>query len=113
MSAYTDLYQQAFEEEFLQKLTTAIVGKVKDIYTGNTPNGLVLTNLADALAAYAGPRTSDFRRFAGEFAFVVLAVNPTLNSASDDADFVTAVNTAWIPFASIAQAKGLITLGVV
>jgi len=105
--AYVDIYAQAREEAFLQKLTVAVIDKAKAVYQGGA---LDLTTFEDALVVYAGPRSVDFRRFAEEIAAIVLAIAPTLTSDSTDADFLTAVNSAWIPFATLAAAKGLVTV---
>lgn len=107
--AYIDIYEQAHEEVFLQKLAVACLNKTKAVYT---TGALDLTTLEDALVVYAGPRTVDFRRFAEEISAIVLAVSPTLTSDSADTAFLAAVNTAWIPFATLAEAKGLIELEV-
>ena len=105
--AYVDIYTQAREEEFLRKLTVAIIDKAKAVYAGGA---LDLSTLEDTLVVYAGPRSADFRRFAEEVSAIVLAIAPTLTTSSPDADFLTAVNSAWIPFATLAAAKGLITV---
>ena len=108
--AYQDLYTMAREETFLQKLTVAVVDKVRDQYVAG--GGIDMTDPADVLAVYAGPRSQDFRRFAEEFAAVVLIVDNTLTSESADAAFDSAVGTAWGPYAALAEAKELITVEV-
>lgn len=108
--AYIDLYGTAREEEFLQKLTVAITDKVRDQYV--LGSGIDMTDAGDVLAVYAGPRSQDFRRFAEEFAAIVLIVDQALTGTSTDAEFDTAVNTAWLPYAELAENKGLITVEV-
>ena len=108
--AYQDLYAQAREEQFLQKLTVAVVGKVRDQYVAGP--GIDMASVADVLAVYAGPRSSDFRRFAEEIAAVVLVVDDSLTSDSADAEFDTAVDAVWGPYGALAAAKGLITVEV-
>ena len=107
--AYIDLYGTAREEEFLQKLTVAVTDKVRDLYVAG---GIQMTDPGDVLAVAAGPRNDDFRRFAEEMALTVLIVDSALTGTSTDAEFDTAVNTAWLPYAELAENKGLITVEV-
>ena len=108
--AYKDLYEVSQEELFRQKLTVAVVDKVRDQYV--LGGGIDMTDASDVLAVYAGPRSKDFRRFAEEFAAIVLIVDSALTGTSTDAEFDTAVNTAWLPYAELAENKGLITVEV-
>ena len=107
--AYEDLYDVADEELFLKKLTVAVADKVRDLYVAG---GIQMTDPGDVLAVAAGPSTGDFRGFAEEMALIVLIVDSALTGTSTDAEFDTAVNTAWLPYAELAENKGLITVEV-
>jgi hypothetical protein len=61
-----------------------------------------------ALVALAGPRASDFERFATEIALLLCVLRPATTAKTDDAALVTALDAIWTPYALIMQAKGLL-----
>jgi len=105
--AYVDTYRLMGEEQLLQRLTVAVAEVARDVFVEPVGTADHATRLL--MVPYAGPRTSDFRRFAEEVALLLLFLNPTLTAASTDAQLKTAVANLWTVYAQILQAKGLIT----
>lgn len=104
--AYVDTYRLMGEEQLLQRLTVACAEVARDVFV----EAGTVANHAERLlmVPYAGPRSADFRRFAEEIALLLLFLNPTLGTASTDAQLKTAVANLWTVYAQILIAKGLI-----
>lgn len=106
--SYQSTYDMVREEQIVQRLTVAVAEVARDVFI--EPIGTANHDVRIAMVPYAGPRTSDFRRFAEEIALILLFLNPTLTVASTDAQLKTAVTGLWTTYAQILIAKGLITV---
>lgn len=104
--AYVEIYKMAGEEQLLQRLTVACAEVARDVFVEADTVADHATRLL--MVPYAGPRTSDFRRFAEEISLLLLFLNPTLGAASTDVQLKTAVANLWTVYAQILIAKGLI-----
>lgn len=105
--AYIDTYRLMRDEQLIERLTVAVADVARDVYgeATNTPS----YEIRRSLIAYAGPQTSDFRRFAQEIALVLCVVNSSLTVASTDATIKTAIANLWTTYARILQRKGTIS----
>jgi hypothetical protein len=108
MASYTDTFRMAGETQFIQALTVACADVAKDVFVEAVGVADHATRLA--MVPYAGPRTSDFLRFAQEISLLLLFLNPTLVATSTDAQIKTAVAGLWTTYAKILVAKKLITV---
>ena len=105
---YIDIFRMAGETEMVQRLTVACAEVARDVFVEAV--GVADHATRVAMVPYAGPRTSDFLRFAQELSLILLFLNPTLSPASTDVQLKTAVAGLWTTYAKILVAKGLIVL---
>lgn len=108
---YLQGYLLAQDPQLWQRLVGAVVKVCVDFYMENPATGGHALNVA--LVNYAGPRLADFERFAKEIALLLVILNPTISTATADADLVTMLKGVWPAYAAIMQAKGLIAVAAV
>jgi len=106
--SYLESYTLARDPQLWQRLVGAVAQVCADVYTENitTPEH----DVRIALVNYAGPRLADFERFAQEVAMLLCILNPTISTATTDANLVTALKGIWTAYGLIMQAKGLISV---
>ena len=108
--AYIDTYYQATQEEQMVRRLAVSVAKnswyilAEDPQTANHA-------LRIALAKAAGPRASDYRSFAQEFALYLL-VQTGITPASTDNEIDGALAATWDGYAAQMQARGAIAVEV-
>lgn len=109
--SYLESYILAQDPQLWQRMVGAVAQVCTNVYTENpaTANH----DLRVALVNYAGPRLTDFERFAKEVAMLLIVLNPTIGVDTPDESLVTMLEGIWTAYAAIMQAKGLITVAVV
>lgn len=106
--AYIDTYYQAAQEEqIIRRLAVAVAKNTwyilaEDPQTANH-------DLRIALAKAAGPRLSDYRSFAQEYALYLL-VQTGITPASTDEQMDSALAGTWDGYAAQMLSRGAITL---
>jgi len=108
--AYLDLYHLAHDPQLVQRLVPAVVQQCVTVWGEQTTTPSHAERMA--LVAYAGPRLTDFERFAGEIALLLCVLNPTISVSTPDAQLVTMLNGIWTAYALIMEHKGLIAVAV-
>lgn len=104
--AYLDIYRLARDPQLTQRLVPAVAAQCVAVWGEGA--GVANHDTRIKLVAYAGPRAADFERFASEIALLLCVLNPTLSTASADAQLVQALEAVWTPYALILQSKGLL-----
>ena len=108
--SYQSVYELAKEEQLLQRLAVASAEVARDVFVEGA--GVANHDVRVAMVSYAGPSTSNWRRFAQEIALLLLFLNPTLTVDSLDSELLAAVAALWTVYAQILVEKGTLTLPV-
>ena len=108
--SYLESYILAQDPQLWQRVVGATAQVCTTVYTENPATADHALRVA--LVSYAGPRLADFERFAKEVAMLLIVLNPTISTSTPDESLVTMLLGIWAAYASIMQAKGLITVEV-
>jgi len=105
--SYKNDYLFAKDGALLQPLTACLADVVDDVYV----EGDGVANHAErlALAVYAGPTMTAYKRFAKEMA-LQLVVTMGIDANTNDAALKTAVMNIWTPYAHLMQERGVISV---
>lgn len=106
--SYQGIWTLARDPQLTQRLVGAVAQQCTNVWVENPATASHAERVA--LVAFAGPRASDFQRFAEEVALLLCVLNPTISVSTPDADLVTMLASIWTAYALIMQAKGLITV---
>ena len=109
MPDFETIYVNAVTEENVNRLTVAIANVVRDVFLEDA--GTADHDIRVELVNYAGPRTSDYERFAEQIAITVMA-NPdaVIDADATDEQYEEVVAALWTSLAKLYEAKGIIAL---